>query len=60
MRSITNLIARQRSVDATAGGRCARCGASPHSLIPIALMCSFCRARSGDQSWRAPISLRSG
>jgi hypothetical protein len=38
---------------------CPRCGASPRSLMPVALMCASCRAATGDQTWRAPITLRS-
>jgi hypothetical protein len=38
---------------------CPRCGASPRSLMPVALMCASCRMSIGDQAWRAPITLRS-
>ena len=51
------LLSRQRPSSAEADG-CPRCGATPRSLMPLALMCGSCRASIGNQPWRAPITLR--
>jgi hypothetical protein len=48
---------RQQQPSAETEG-CPRCGATPRSLMPLALMCASCRASFGDQTWRAPITLR--
>jgi hypothetical protein len=53
LQNISRAVASQPETDV-----CARCGASPRSLMPLALMCAVCRASFGDQTWRAPITLR--
>jgi hypothetical protein len=51
------LVSRLRGADEEPDV-CPRCGASPRSLMPAALMCAACRESIGNQSWRAPITLR--